>query len=154
MITLANTLKVGDILPDLTSDSMANATKDLLNLLRHDKRITNWAKLVDATSAIDICVEGALNTNFCIPHARTNAVQNMVIAVGRSPGGIGTGADKPDRCHYFFYFGIPATMDADYLRLIGAVARIFHHEASVEALNAANSATELHQALAAAEKRF
>lgn len=151
MITLENTLKVSDIVLDIPSESLSDATAHLLNLLRHDKRITNWGRFVDAMGASHVCVEGALQTNFCIPHARTNAVQNVVVALGRSPGGIDTGSNDPDRCHYVFLFGIPAAMAADYLRLIGAVARIFRQEKSIKALNAASTPEALLKALIQAE---
>ena len=152
MITLANTLKVADIEMNLAAETLPIATANLLNVLRHDKRVTNWAGLVDDMGATDICVAGALETNFCIPHARTRAVQTMVIAAGRCLEGIPTSNGSPARCHYVFVIGIPVAMDGDYLRLVGSIARAFHRPDLVKRLNGATTATELHQALSEAER--
>ncbi len=155
MITLGNTLKVEDIIIDLPGASVADATRDLMNLLRHDKRITDWAKFVDSMGQTDICVAGELKTNFCIPHSRSQAVRNMVIAAGRCSGGLPMSASDPsERCHYVFLIGIPSAMDGEYLRLIGSLSRIFHSATAVGQLNAAETAAEFHAALGSAERAF
>lgn len=155
MITLGNTLKVEDIIIDLPSASMSDATRDLMNLLRHDKRITDWAQFVDGVGSADICVAGVLDTNFCIPHSRSRAVRNLIIAAGRARSGLPMSEKSTsDRCHYVFLIGIPSAMDGEYLRLIGSLARIFHNETAVEQLNAAETAEKFHAAVVAAERSF
>ena len=60
----------------------------------------------------------------CIPHARTNAVSSMIMSIGRSTEGIAV-PGREMRIHYIFAVGVPTAWAADYLRIVGALARMF-----------------------------
>jgi PTS system nitrogen regulatory IIA component len=74
----------------------------------------------------------------------------MVMAAGYSQAGIGRGEGKP-RVHYVFVIGVPVTMAADYLRIVGALARIFIKAEDDPQLLSAGSAQEFIDLLARRE---
>ena len=150
MITLGNCLQAQDIRLQLESRDVNAATVELANLLRHDRRITDWSRFLSVLEAQEPVLAGDPPLGFCIPHARTEAVQSLVMAAGHSKAGLAL-PDRTERCHYLFVVGIPSAMAADYLRIIGALARIFKSPKTVEALENSNSAKEFHDRLAAAE---
>jgi mannitol/fructose-specific phosphotransferase system IIA component (Ntr-type) len=153
MISIANTLHVSDIALSLTAKDLNAATVELANLLRHDRRILDWNRFLKVLETQEICVVGDQGARFGIPHARTDSVQEVVMAAGRSSAGL-RAPNEPEPCHYAFVIGIPSALAADYLRMIGALARIFRDGATEKRLRDAAGAEEFHKILSAAEMRI
>jgi len=77
----------------------------------------------------------------------------MVMAAGRSTRGIAVrGVEAP--IHFVFVIGVPLALAADYLRIIGALARIFKDDGAKERLRGAKTAEEFVQMLASAEMKL
>jgi len=73
----------------------------------------------------------------CIPHIRTNSIKMMVMGVGRSEIEPESAApNKTPTVQYTFVIGVPNAMASDYLRIIGALARIFKDKATEAQLRA------------------
>lgn len=153
MMTLANTLKVSDIRLDLEAQELNAATAELANLLRHDRRILDWSQFANELAAQAPCMAGEGERRFCIPHARTESVQTLVISAGRSRAGLSL-AGEEGRCHYVFVMGIPSALAAEYLRIIGALARIFREPAAEKRLRKAETPEEFHEILSEFEMKL
>jgi len=75
------------------------------------------------------------------------------MSVGRSEGGILVkGADAP--VHFVFVIGVPAALAADYLRIIGALTRIFKEPMTRDRLRHADTPEKFLELLAAAEMKL
>jgi mannitol/fructose-specific phosphotransferase system IIA component (Ntr-type) len=126
MITLGDILRSQCIDLNLTHTSQDAAIHHMAELLRGDERVNDWPGLLRGIQSRDPCIAGGQEFDICIPHARTDAVNAMVMAAGRSAAGIERGEGK-GRVHYVFVIGVPVPQVSDYLRIIGALARIFRH---------------------------
>ena len=83
----------------------------------------------------------ALGHGVAFPHARTGEVSQIVIAIGRSREGIlFRGADQ--RVNFLFVIGTPPDRVAQYLALVGRLARLLKEEAMRAQLLAATTAEE------------
>jgi mannitol/fructose-specific phosphotransferase system IIA component (Ntr-type) len=153
MITIADILHPRDIDLDLKSTNQEEAINHVASLLREDDRVTDWNAFYKGLGSKQPCVAAAGGTEICIPHTRTDSVTGMVMSVGRSSRGIEVkGADSP--VHYVFVIGVPVALAADYLRIIGALARIFKDPAAKDALRKTSAPGEFLQLLASAEMKL
>jgi len=79
----------------------------------------------------------ALGHGAAMPHARTDLCRAIVIAVGRSSGGIDYEAADGQPVRLVFLIGTPMQDVAEYLRVVGTLARLLMRESVRERLLAA-----------------
>jgi len=138
MITMSDVISAKRLELDLQSTTPAGAIHEVAGLLRGDERVLDWSGLVGSLRYANSCIASQSGHAICIPHARTSFVSTMVMAAGRSREGVWF-EENALRVHYLFVIGVPVAMASDYLRIIGAIARIFKVPENEEALlNTAN----------------
>jgi mannitol/fructose-specific phosphotransferase system IIA component (Ntr-type) len=74
-----------------------------------------------------------LGNGIALPHARTEHVAHMVLAVGRSDAGI-TVDDPAEPVHLLFVLGTPKATVTDYLQVVSTLCRILKNPANRTAL--------------------
>ena len=83
-----------------------------------------------------------------LPHARTVAVDRLVLAVARiAPPGVGFDGEHP-AVRLIFMVGTPRQQVEEYLRLVAAISRLLKSPGAREALLAAKTEAEFRAALA------
>jgi mannitol/fructose-specific phosphotransferase system IIA component (Ntr-type) len=153
MTTIADILHPQDIDLELKTANQEEAINHVASLLKEDERIIDWNAFYKGLRSAEPCVAAAGGTEICIPHTRTDSVTGMVMSAGRAPKGIPVkGTDVP--VHFVFVIGVPLALAADYLRIIGALARIFKDPAAKRALRQAPAAAEFLHLLASAEMKL
>jgi len=78
------------------------------------------------------------------PHARTDAVKEIVISAGRSPAGVRFGDEM---VHFIFVIGTPRGKVSEYLVAVGTLARLLRTDKIRTALTAASTPEEFVRAL-------
>jgi mannitol/fructose-specific phosphotransferase system IIA component (Ntr-type) len=153
MITISDILHPQDIDLELKTTNQEEAINHVASLLREDERVNDWNAFYKGLGSQQPCVAAAGGTELCIPHTRTDSVTGMVMSAGRSSKGIPVkGTQIP--VHFVFVIGVPLALAADYLRIIGALARIFKDPAARNGLRHAKSAEEFLHLLGAAEMKL
>lgn len=139
MIHVEDTLRPEHVLLGLVARTPEEATAALLEALREDERVLDWEEFRDALRKHPPCrVTDSAPYGICIPHARTAAVNAMVMAAAR----LATDTLFPDctqPVRYVFCLGVPQEMAADYLRIAGLIMRIFSDPATDAALSGAET---------------
>lgn len=88
----------------------------------------------------------AMGHGVAFPHARTEGVSAITLAIGRSRAGVPfKGADGP--VQFFFVIGTPPNQVPQYLALVGRLARLLKTEEVRSRLLAADSVDEVRAAL-------
>jgi mannitol/fructose-specific phosphotransferase system IIA component (Ntr-type) len=87
-----------------------------------------------------------------LPHARTEHVQSIVMAVGRSEPGILFDQDQDD-VHLMFMLATPLSKPGDYLQVLGAFCKLLKDDANHLAFLAAATPEDFIQAVVAAEEK-
>ncbi len=152
MITIDDILSPRRVLLDLTATTQGSAIHEIAGLLKGDERVVDWNGFVASLKNGGSCVSNENGYGLCIPHARTNCVTAMVMAAGRSRDGIlFDTVEGPMRIHYIFVIGVPLAMASDYLRIIGALARMFRSPQNEAELRRARNPQEFIAMLAASE---
>ena len=153
MITIADILHPEHIDLDLKMANLGEAVHHVAALLREDERVTDWNVFYRGLSSKQPSLATAEGTEICIPHTRTDSVTGMVMSAGRSKAGIVV-PDAQWPIHFIFVIGVPVALAADYLRIIGAMPRIFKGHSGTERLQKTQDVEEFLQLLASAEMKL
>jgi mannitol/fructose-specific phosphotransferase system IIA component (Ntr-type) len=87
-----------------------------------------------------------------LPHARTQHVKKIVLAVGRSATGVHF-ANCQETVRLMFVLGTPKSNPTDYLMVVSSLCKIFNDPANRDALMQAQTTDEFIKALVEAEER-
>ena len=121
MLRIADILQPAHVELDLVAANAGEAIHRVASLLRDDPKVVNWQLFYSDLKGGERCIEAGTEFRICLPHARTPGVSSIVMAVGRAMSGIQFGETS---ARYIFVVGVPNAMAANYLRVIGALARI------------------------------
>lgn len=154
MISIADTLRPERIRLSLTATEPDAAIRETAALLQSAPAVLDWDTLLTGLLKNAPCLsERDQAFSFLLPHARTEAVNTMVMSIGLSPAGIAFPCcEKPVR--YIFCIGVPQALATDYLRIVGLLTRILKDPANEAMLCTATSANEFIDELTALEARL
>ena len=154
MIGIAETVSPDSVILELEATSGPEAIRETALLLRGQLAVLDWEQLHTELYRSAPCLSETDGT-FCLsfPHARTDAVDTMVMSVGVSPEGIAfSGCGLPVR--YIFCIGVPKAMASDYLRIVGLLVRILREPGSEAYLRSSASGAEFVERLAELESKL
>lgn len=153
MKRIADILRPDAVVLSLRAKTHTKAIEEVARVLKHDERVLDWKPLLKGFEQADPCLPVTAEFGICLPHARTEHVSSMVMSVGRSLAGIPfPGCTPPIR--YLFCIGIQHSLAADYLRIIGLLARIIKVPESEECLRHAATGQEFIEHLARLEAKL
>ena len=154
MITIGDLLHHDHILMGLKATEAKTAIDDVAALVKNNPFVLDWAALHKGVHASAPCLpEPAGGFALCIPHTRGECVSGMVMSVGRSEEGIQfAGVDLPVR--YIFCIAVPRALAADYLRIVGLLARVFKDPKTEGELRAAQTSGEFVELLTRREAKL
>jgi mannitol/fructose-specific phosphotransferase system IIA component (Ntr-type) len=154
MITIADLLRPEHVALQIRAQESKSAIEEVAALLKNIPPVLDWPALLKGVLASAPCLpEPGGGFALCIPHTRGECVSGMVMSVGRSVEGIVfPGVELPVR--YIFCIAVPRALAADYLRIVGLLARVFKdHTAEVE-LRAAATGAEFVELLSRREAKL
>jgi mannitol/fructose-specific phosphotransferase system IIA component (Ntr-type) len=154
MITIADILHPDHIALDLRATEAKTAIDEVTALLKNDTGVSDWNALYKGVHSSAPCLpEPGGGFSLCIPHTRGECVSSMVMSVGRSDAGIAfPGVALPVR--YLFCIGVPRALAADYLRIVGLLARVFKDRAAEEELRIITSGADFVNRLSRREAKL
>lgn len=154
MITVADLLHHDHVRLQLAATQPKDAIMEVAALLKNDPEVLDWDALLKGVQASAPCLpEPDGGFALCIPHTRGECVSGMVMSVGCSQDGIlFPGVELPVR--YLFCIAVPRALAADYLRIVGLLARVFKDRQMETALREAKGGTEFVELLSRREARL
>ena len=143
MITIEDILHPKNINLELAHTNPEELVYKVASLLKSDSHVRDWQAFYDGLQTYDSCIFEDEGIQLYIPHVRTNSVDMMVMSVGRHT----LPSPTPDEhsepiIQYTFVIGVPIALASDYLRIIGALARIFKNKTAETKLRAATTPEE------------
>ncbi len=121
-------------------------------------RLAKLPVVKDAPLFLLDLLERAALTSVCIapdlamPHARTGAVDRLVLAIGRAPEPVAFDAEHPG-IRLVFLIGTPKQGVTEYLQLVAALSRLLKNESVRQELIAAATETDFRAVLARGTQR-
>jgi mannitol/fructose-specific phosphotransferase system IIA component (Ntr-type) len=118
------------------STKRTNAINEVAKLLESHPDVANFQGFYNELLARERLDTTCLGNEIALPHARTEHVKKIVLAVGRSTEGV-LFENSNQMVKLMFVLGTPKNNPTDYLILVGALCRLIKDAASREALMAA-----------------
>jgi mannitol/fructose-specific phosphotransferase system IIA component (Ntr-type) len=112
------------------------ALQEIARRLEQDPNVANFQGFYNELLARERVDTTCLGNEVALPHARTEHVKKIVLAVGRSEQGVYF-ENSNQTVKLLFVLGTPKSNPTDYLILVGALCRLIKEEASRAALLAA-----------------
>jgi mannitol/fructose-specific phosphotransferase system IIA component (Ntr-type) len=151
MIRIKEILLAEHIVLGLDVKTREEAVHEVAKTLRGDSRIADWPLFYKTLSESDRSSQTNCELGLTIPHNRTDSVTAMAMAFGRLKAPLKTPLHE---IRYVVVIGIPETMDAEYLRLVGALMRVFRDDQLRAALDSASSPQEVLKVFEEGETRL
>lgn len=153
MIPIAEILTSDHVNLALASRDQAGGVEEVLAKLNGDPRVENWEELRSSVIERNAPALSAGGCGICIAHGRTNAVHSLVMAAGRSTTGVSS-PEIREKVRLIFVAGIPSAFDSEYLRIVGAIARVCRDEAVLKKLLTVDDPAKFVALLASGEARL
>src|SRR5260221_11814416 len=147
---ISSLLKPEQIKMELVQQKRCNAINEVAHLLPTNPNVTNFAGFYEELLARERIESTCLGNEIAFPHARTDFLKGMVLAVGRSPQGVWF-ENCGQTVKLIFVIGTPKRMVTDYLSVVGGLARLLKDSSTRENLIAAPNAGEFLHVLTRAE---
>ncbi len=133
---LSSLLSPDRIQLDLQSTKRTQALHEVASLLENHPDVVNFPGFYQELLARERLDTTCLGNEIALPHARTEYVKRIVIAVGRSTAGVYF-ENCNQNVRLFFLLGTPKSNPGDYLMLVGSLCRLIKEAPQREALLAA-----------------
>lgn len=133
---LSSLLSPARIVLSLQNTKRTAALQETARLLEADPNVANFQGFYNELLARERLDTTCLGNEVALPHARTEHVKKIVLAVGRSPEGVFF-ENSNQTVKLMFVLGTPKNNPTDYLILVGALCRLIKDESSRTALMAA-----------------
>jgi mannitol/fructose-specific phosphotransferase system IIA component (Ntr-type) len=154
MITIAALLRPDHITLQTRATEPESAIDEVAALLKNVPAVLDFSALLKGVHASAPCLpEPGGGFALCIPHTRGECVSEMVMSLGRSESGIiFPNVELPVR--YVFCIAVPRALAADYLRIVGLLARVFKDHSAEAQLRAATTGAEFVDLLSRREAKL
>jgi mannitol/fructose-specific phosphotransferase system IIA component (Ntr-type) len=150
---LRNILDPSRILLQVRSTRRTSALNEVARLLDGHPSVTNYAGFYNELLARDRLDTTCLGNEIALPHARTEHVTDLVLAIGRSPAGVNFEKDN-QTVRLLFVLGTPKSNPMAYLQVVSTLCKIFKDPALREALITAADPESFAATLLAAEEKL
>jgi len=140
----AQFLQPSRIVLDIAATDKNEAILEVAGIVRSDPDLLDFGCFCQELLARDELRSTAAGYGVAFPHARTDAVRDIVIAAGRSAEGVRFGEEM---VHFIFVIGTPREKVSDYLVAVGTLARLLRTEKIRAALTKAKTPEEFIRAL-------
>ncbi|MFH1768946.1 MAG: PTS sugar transporter subunit IIA [Candidatus Omnitrophota bacterium] len=146
-------LKEERVLFNLKAEKKEDAINEMACILKDSPAISDFDLFVKEIFERESLGTTGIGNYVAIPHARTDAVKEFVIAMGRSPGGIEFNSldDRPAKL--IFLIGTPKEKNLNgYLQVLARLTRLLNKESIREELLKAQDAKSMIDVFSKAEK--
>ena len=126
-IALAELLDPRHVRLGLKSRTMENAIHELIGLLTATEQLNDARAVAEQVMSRERTNPSVNELGVAFPHARTDLVEKIVLAIGRKAAGVPFG-ENAVRANLIFLIGVPQRLVSDYLITVGALARIARND--------------------------
>lgn len=149
---LSQLLHPSRILLQVKNTKRTSALNEVAQLLAPHPDVINFDGFYAELLARDRLDTTSLGHGFAVPHARTDHVKQIVLAIGRSDAGVLFEAGETVRM--MFMLGTPKSRPGDYLQVLSILCRLLKDPANRQAFLDAPTPEEFIQAITAAEAKL
>ena len=121
----------------------AEVLRELLDTLAGTGKLSEVERAYNALLERESQGSTGLEHGIAVPHAKTDAVETLTVAIGISPNGIEFGAMDGQPSKLFFLLLAPPGQSGPHLEALSEIARLSRSEAFLRALISSRSPTDV-----------
>jgi len=129
MATIRDLLHDDCIIVDIGATSKPGVLREFARLLKTTGRIVDEEELVRVLLERETLGSTGIGDGVAIPHARSRAIPEMLVAFGRSSQGVEYQALDGKPVFLFFLLVTPDAMPGDHLKTLARISRILKNPA-------------------------
>lgn len=138
-IKITNYLEKERINLDLKSKTKTDVIKELMKTMSNSDKINSSEKALSGLFSREEIGTTGIGKGVAIPHAKTDAVSDLVVGFGISKEGINYGSMDEEPVKIFFIFLSPLDGNQEYLKILARISRLIREEKFRNSLLAADT---------------
>lgn len=151
---LSDLLHKDFIIAELKSTAKEDAINELIDLFQNDSRVIDLKKVRDAVLDRERIMSTGVGKGFAIPHGKTNAVNEILAAFGKTDNPIDYQALDNQPVHLVFLLVGKDNMVSTHIKLLSRISRMMTKEDFREKLMLAKSSEEILEIFKAEEQNY
>lgn len=142
-LKISDYLKPEAIMMEIKAKEKIAAINELVAHMVENKLVSNGDEFIKALAKRENLESTGIGDGIAIPHARTNAVKDLILAFARSPKGIDFSAVDGKPSHIIFLIASPEGKKSEYILALAKLSRLLRKHAVRELLRNAKEPKEI-----------
>lgn len=142
------------IIPEIKARDKAGAIGEFASLLAAKGKVRDREDLMRVVLAREAQGSTGIGEGIAIPHAKSPALDSMVVAFGRSLPGVDFQSLDGKPAHLFFLLVTPEGQPAEHLRTLARISRIMRNPALRARLLQSGSGAEMLKLITDEDSRY
>ena len=113
---------------NLLSKKKEDAIREIAQLMQNTQEIVDFRRFLEDVFEREKLGTTGIGDEIAIPHARTDAVDRLVIAIGRSTNGVEFKSLDGRKVKLLFLMGTPIGTVSHYLKILAQLTRLLKRE--------------------------
>ena len=113
---------------NLLSGEKEDAIREIARLIQNTQEVVNFERFLEDVFEREKLGTTGIGDEIAIPHARTDAVNRLVIAIGRSTNGVEFESLDGRKVKLLFLMGTPKGSVSHYLKMLAQLTRLLKRE--------------------------
>lgn len=127
----------------LTADNKPAIIRELVQILKDSGKIDDIDHILEAIHKREEMGSTGLERGIAVPHAKTDAVKSLTVAIGISPEGIDFGSLDSKPSQLFFLMLAPPDQSGPHIEALAEIAKLSRSTAFISTLINARSSQEV-----------
>ena len=132
-------LEIKNILTEFKSENKNDVINELVDLLKGDDRVINLEEIRKCVFEREEKMSTGVGKGFAIPHGKTNSVNDILAAFGKSETPIEYNSLDGEPVHLVFLLIGKENLVAKHIKLLSRISRLMNNEEFRKKLIEANS---------------
>ena len=142
------------IIEDLQATSKAGVVREFAALLAQAGKVSDADELAQVLLDRESQCSTGIGDGIAIPHAKSRAIGEMVVAFGRSGRGVDFQSLDGKPAHLFFVLVTPDDRPGDHLRTLARISRILRNPVLREELMRSSARQEIQKLLIDEDSKY
>ncbi len=143
VLKLSNFLSSEAIIMEIKAQEKIAAIKELVDHMSTHKLVDDKEKFLNALAKRENLESTGIGDGVAIPHARTNAVKNLVLTFARSRKGVDFSSIDGEPSYLIFVIASPENKKSEYIMALAKISRLLRKQHVREQLKNAESPEEI-----------
>jgi mannitol/fructose-specific phosphotransferase system IIA component (Ntr-type) len=142
-MALIDRISPGVIKVPLAESTKEGVIRELVQLLVGAGKVKDLAKSYEAVLSREALASTGLENGIAVPHAKTQSVADLCVAIGISPKGVDFGALDGKPSYLFFLLLAPPDKSGPHIEALAEIARMTRSPSFTRALRGSTTAEQV-----------